>query len=453
MPPLFVGRRRAARRGPPRIRELPILGSAVGILRDPLAFLVRIAREHGDAVEFTLPGQRIILFSHPEAIDQMLVTERDRLIKDKLTRELSIVLGRGLLVSEGAFWRKQRKLVQPGFRRERVAAYGDVMADYAERAVSRFRDGEVRDVHEDLMRLTLDIVAKTLLGVEVASVAAQIGSALGTLMDRFSGAGVMVPMSLPTSTNLRSKRAIETLDEIVYGIIRDRRATGDTGDLLSMLIAAIDDEGAMSDRQLRDEVLTLMLAGHETTALTLGFALDQLARHPEAQERLAREVTEVLGDRPASSADLPRLRYTEGVVHESMRLFPPAWAVGREAIAPCTVGGYRIAPGAQLWAAPWVVQRDPRWFTAPLAFRPERWGGDLAKTLPRHAYFPFGGGPRVCIGNAFAMMEAVIVLATIARRYRFDLTDTAPLRLAPSVTLRPKDGIVLRCSARAPSSR
>jgi cytochrome P450 len=434
--------------GPPRVRALPILGNAIEMVADPLAFLERIAREHGDVVEFRIPGQRIYLFSHPEAIEELLVTERDKLTKDKLTRELSIMLGKGLLVSEGALWQKQRRLVQPGFHRDRIAAYGDVMVRFAERVAAGYRDGEVRDIHEDMSHLTLDIVAKTLFDVEITQVARKIGAALAVLMERYSGIGTLVPLRIPTRANRRARKAIAELDAIVYGIIAERRRTGGHGDLLSMLIAASDEDGAMDDVQLRDEAMTLLLAGHETTALTLAYALHLLALRPESQDRLLAEINEVLGARPATAADLPRLRYADAVIRESMRLFPPAWAVGREAIAPCTIGGHAIAPGTQLWAAQWVVHRDPRWFAEPLAFRPERWENDFARALPRHAYFPFGGGPRICIGNAFATMEAVLVLVTLARRLAVSAVDRGPLRLTPSVTLRPKDGIRLRVGRR-----
>ena len=442
----------------PRVKELPFVGSAAPLARDPLAFLDRIFREHGDAVEFNIPGQRIFLFNHPDAIEQVLVTERERLVKDKLTRELSLLLGNGLLVSEGAFWKKQRRLAQPGFHRDRIAAYGDVMVAYAERAVASFRDGEVRDIHKDMMRLTLDIVAKTLFGVDVAEVARKVEWALEVVLGRFSGIGSIVPMVVPTAGNLLARKAIAELDAVVYGIIRERRANAredDRDDLISMLIDATSDEdGAMTDRQLRDEAMTLLLAGHETTALTLGFALDLLARHPDAHARLCDEVTSVLGDRTATAEDLPRLRYADAVVRESMRLFPPAWALGREALEDLTIGGHDVPKGTQLWVAQWVVHRDPRWFADPLAFRPERWRSDDGvsggaregtKALPKYAYFPFGGGPRVCIGNAFAMMEAVLVLVTIARRFRFTTEGVRPLSLVPSVTLRPKRGIQLRC--------
>lgn len=434
---------------PPRVRELPFVGSLYSILDDSLGFLTRISREHGDVVEFNLPGQRIFLVNHPDAIEQVLVAEKERFIKDKLTRELGLMLGNGLLLSEGSFWRKQRMLAQPGFHRERVAAYGDVMVRYAERTTESWRDGETRDVHKDMMRLTLDVVTKTLFGIEVPDIARKLEWSLEVLMERFSGLGSIVPIALPTPANRRARRAIEKLDEVVYGIIRERRASGDKGDLISMLIAATsDDDARMSDLQLRDEAMTLLLAGHETTALTLGYALDLLARHPEAQARLHEEITTVLGDRRATAADMPKLTFAEGVVRESMRLYPPAWAIGREAIAPCTIGGYPVAKGTQIWLAQWVVHRDARWFEDPLSFRPQRWANDFVKSIPRHAYFPFGGGPRICIGNAFAMMEAVLILVTLARRYRFASAGEGRLDVVPSVTLRPKGGIRLSCIAR-----
>ena len=439
-------------RTPPRVRELPVVGSAIELIRDSLGFLDRISAEHGDAVRFHIPGSHVYLFNHPDAIEQVLVTERDRLIKDKLTRELSIMLGNGLLVSEGAFWRKQRRLAQPAFHRDRIAAYGDAMVRFAEGAASRWRDGETRDVHADAMSITLDIVAKTLFGVEIGDMARKIGAALDVLMARYSGIGNLIPIQLPTPGNLRVKRAIAELDAIVYGIIEQRRRGGDEGDLVSMMIAATSEEdGAMSDVQLRDEAMTLLLAGHETTALTLSFAMHLLARHPQVAERLAREIDTELGDRPATAADLPKLEYADAVVREAMRLYPPAWAVGREATAPCEIGGYPIAVGTQLWVSQWVVHRDPRWFADPLAFRPERWADGFARTLPRHAYFPFGGGPRVCIGNAFAMMEAVLVLVTLARRFEFSTVDDRPLALVPTVTLRPKRGVPLRLRRRSAS--
>jgi cytochrome P450 len=432
---------------------LPFLGNTLEIGRDPLAFLMRISRRYGDVVRFALPGQTVLLLNHPDAIEEALKTQSDNLHKDDFTRRLSIAVGQGLLTSEGAHWRRQRKLAQPAFHHHRVRAYADVMVGHAERLAARFVDGEVRDVHDDMMRLTLDIVAETLFGTDVGGAAEEIGAALETLLRRFAGFGTLVPPWLPTPGNRRMARALRKLDDIVYGIIRQRRSGPDRGDLLSMLLAATTEEGGgMSDVQLRDEVVTLLLAGHETTALALTFTFHLLARNPRVADALRAEVTRVLGDRRATFADLPNLPYADAVVRETLRLYPPAWAIGREVTTPCRVAGLDLEPPTQLWVAQWVVHRDPRYFPNPEAFEPERWEGELAKKLPRFAYFPFGGGPRVCIGNAFATMEAVLLLVTIFREVRLAAETPDPIAVAPSVTLRPKGPVWMRVE-RARSQR
>src|SRR5260221_2450307 len=427
---------------PPGPRGLPLLGSTHEMARDPLRFLMRLSREYGDIVRFRLPGQLIYVLNHPDAIEEAVRAEHEHLMKDGFSRELSQVLGKGLLTSEGAFWKRQRRLAQPAFHHQRVQAYGDVMVRCADRAASGLEGGGTRDIHKDMMRLTLDVVAKTLFGADVDRVAEEIGSAIETFTDRFSGLRAFVPSFLPTPANVRVSRARRRLDQIVYGLISDRRRTGDTGDLLSMLLSATTEEsGAMTDEQLRDEVVTLLLAGHETTALTLSYALHLLGRHPSIEDELVREIAATLGERPATAADLPRLRYADGVIPEALRLYPPAWAIGREATSPCRIGGYQGQPGTPLWMWQWVVHRDARYFAEPESFEPRRWSGDLAKQLPRYAYFPFGGGPRLCIGNAFAMMEAVLLLVTIVRRLRLAPVDDRRLQLYPSVTLRPRHGV------------
>jgi cytochrome P450 len=255
---------------------------------------------------------------------------------------------------------------------------------------------------------------------------------------------------LPTPKRLRFDRAIERLDAIIYGVIEQRRASGAEGnDLLSMLLHAEDTDGTrMSDKQLRDECMTLFLAGHETTALNLSWTWLLLARHPEVERKLALELQEVLGDRPATFADVPNLKYTGQVIAESLRMFPPAWSMGREAREDIEIGGYHVPRGGQIWFCPWAIQRDSRWFASPDAFRPERWDGDFAKTLHRYAYFPFGGGPRFCIGQAFAQMEAVLILATLARGFRVDVEPSLEIVPDPSVTLRPKHGLPARITSR-----
>jgi cytochrome P450 len=429
----------------PGPRGIPLLGNTLQFAPDPLGFITRISRTYGDIVHFRLPGQRIYLFNHPDAIEEILKRSTDDLRKDDFTRDLSLAVGQGLLTSEGDFWRRQRKLSQPAFHHHRVRAYADVMVRHAERAASCWKDGETRDIHADMMRLTLDIVAETLFGADVGEAAPRIGKALEVLMQRFSGIHALLPSWLPTYTNARVSRELRGLDEVVYGIIRARRADDDRGDLLSMLLAATTEEGGkMSERQLRDEAVTLLLAGHETTALALTYTFHLLSRHPRVLSELTSEVSRVLGTRAPGAADIPNLVYADAVVRESMRLYPPAWAIGRATTQPCKVAGLDLAEGAQLWIAQWVVHRDPRWFENPEQFVPERWRGDLAKRLPKYAYFPFGGGPRVCIGNAFAMMEAVLLLVTIVQRIRLRAEDDAPLAVVPSVTLRPQGPVRMR---------
>jgi cytochrome P450 len=252
-------------------------------------------------------------------------------------------------------------------------------------------------------------------------------------------------------STLRYRRAIKCIDDIIYGFIRRRRESGhDPGDLLSHLLAARDDQGGegMSDRQLRDEAVTLLLAGHETTALALTYAFNLLARSPEADRGLAAELDRALGGRAPSAADVPNLKYTEWVVRETLRLYPPAWGVGRQALADCEIGGYSVPRGTQLFLVIWLVHRDGRWFPDPETFRPERWDHDLIKRLPRCAYFPFGDGARICIGNHFAMMEAILLLATIAQKYQLSLEPGQTLELVPSITLRPRHGLRMRLEAR-----
>lgn len=434
---------------PPGPRSTSVLTNAYGMTRNPLRFLTNMAREHGDIVRIRLPGQQIFLLNHPDTIEEVLLSKSDSFIKDAFTRELGLVIGKGLLTSEGALWKRQRRLAQPAFHHRRVTGYAKAMVRHAERAVAELAPGEPRDIHQDMMRLTLDIAAETLFGADVGSAANQISEAIEALMDRFTGTGSMIPSFLPTPGNLRARRALRRIDEVVFGIIAERRRqTRARDDLLSMLLEATDGEGSMDDRQLRDEVVTLLLAGHETTALAVSYTLYLLSRHPEVDAALSEEIRSVVGDRAPTYEDLPELGLVDKVVRESMRLYPPAWAIGREATMPCRVGGFDAAPGTQIWAVQWVVHRDPRFYEEPEAFRPDRWTDEFVKSLPRFAYFPFGGGRRVCIGNSFAMMETALVVATLVQHFRFLPASDDPLEILPSVTLRPKHGVFLQLERR-----
>jgi cytochrome P450 len=335
-----------------------------------------------------------------------------------------------------------------------VAAYGEVMTAFTERLLQAWKHGGVVEVHGEMMGVTQAIVGKTLFDADVSGDAHDVAQAARILAEDF-GARLtslrLIPYWLPTPRNVRAWRAIRRLDRLVHRIIAERRASGeDRGDLLSMLLAARDaeDGSRMSEEQLRDEAMTMFLAGHETTAVTLSWAWYLLAQHPEADARLASELRDVLGGRAPTVADLPRLRHADMVIAESMRLYPPAYGLGRQAVKATEIGGHAVAPRDIVIAPTWVVQRDIRWFEAPEAFRPERWAGDLAQRLPRFAYFPFGGGPRQCIGNAFAQMEAVLVLATIAQRFRLSLEPDQRITPTPYVTLRPEPGIRMRLAVR-----
>ena len=402
-----------------------LFGSLRDFNRDQLGFYARCAREYGDVVPVRLGPSRGLLIYHPDAIEEVLVARNRDFIKSRGIRLLRGLIGDGLFVSEGDFWLRQRRLMQPAFHRQRVAAYAEIMATYAARQAAAWRDGTVLDIHEEMMTLTRAIVAKTLFDADVSGDAHAIGDASEFVMEyfgeRLGSLRALLPLWLPTPANLRLHRAIRRLDKVVYRMIADRRRSPqDRGDLLSLLLQAQDaDNGSqMTDRQVRDEVMTLFLAGHETTAVALSWTWYLLAQHPEVDARLAEELRVTLGGRPPAVADLPALQYTETIVTESMRLYPPAYGIGREAARPTEVAGHSVAPGGIVIIPTWVVHRDARWFAEPETFRPERWANDAARRLPRLAYFPFGGGPRQCIGNTFATMEAILILAAIAQRFR-----------------------------------
>ncbi|MDX2036323.1 MAG: cytochrome P450 [Isosphaeraceae bacterium] len=446
----------APRRRPPSPPSAGLLGHARPFVSDHLGFLTKLFREYGDVVAMRLVHRPIVVVNHPDLVEEVLVTKNKSFIKHFALRQAKMNLGKGLLTSEGDFWRAQRKLVQPAFHRERIDGYARSMVALTDRALAGWADGETRDVQADMMRLTLEIVAKTLFDADVADDSAEVNHAMEVLLDNFSsdvGRLFKPPNWFPTPRRRRGRAASRRLDSIIYRIIAERRASPheDRGDLLSMLLRAQDEESGagMSDAQLRDEAMTLFLAGHETTANTLAWAFWLLARHPEVEARLHDEVDRVLGDRLASLADLTALPYTNAVVTETLRLYPTVWLLGREAIEPIEIGGYPIKPGTTIYMSEWVIHRDPRNFDDPESYRPERWLDGLEKRIHRYAYFPFGGGPRICIGNQFALMESALLLATIARRFRLLLSPNADVVPQPTMTLRPKHGVEVVLQARA----
>ena len=441
---------------PPGPKGHFVLGNLPEFGADVLGFFTRCAREYGGIVRLRLAHRTAYLLSHPDYIEYVLVTNNKNFVKHSFSwRHVRAMFGQGLLTSEGDFWLRQRRLAQPAFHRKRIASYGGVMVAYTERMLDEWCDGEVRNLHDDLMRVTLEIVTKVLFDGDVAKdvEAAAVGRALDALLEEAAvrlRRPFYIPDSIPLPGNIRYRRSVRTMDELVYRIIREHRsADRDAGDLLSMLLEARDETGrGMTERQLRDEAVTILLAGQETVALALSWTWYLLSQHPTIERRLVDEVRQVLGDRPPYVSDFPALRYTERVIKEGMRLYPPAYSFGREAVDDCEIGGYAVPAGTTLFMSPWVMHRQPRYFEQPDAFMPERWDSDLAERLPKFVYFPFGGGPRLCIGSRFAMMEAVLLLAAIARRFHLSLVPERPVTPFPSMTLRPKDGIWVRLSER-----
>jgi cytochrome P450 len=423
--------------------------------RDPLAFMPTLQRDYGDIVTMRYYNFRVYFVSHPDYIEQVLVTDNRKFIKGRILRKNRQLFGNGLLTSEGDFWLRQRRLAQPAFHRGRVASYAETMVKFASRMASEWHDGEELDIHAEMMRLTLSIVAKTLFDADVDREAKRVGHALEAIMQLNSDFRklILTPTWLPTPRKVRATFATAKLNRIIYRFIDERRTTGtDNGDLLSMLLAARDDDGSrMTNRQLRDEAITIFLAGHETTANALSWTWMLLAQNPRVEAKLHEELDRVLDGRAPTVDDLPNLRYTGQIITESLRLYPPAWGMARVAIEDTEIAGYQIPKGCGVSLAQWVVHRDPRWFEAPLEFRPERWEGDLLKRIPRFAYFPFGGGPRQCIGNNFAVMEATLLLATLAQQFRISLVPGREIIPAASITLRPKTGIWGKIEKRVPA--
>jgi cytochrome P450 len=413
--------------------------------RDPLKVLTAWAREYGDIFYYRAGWIHVYFLNHPDYIESVLVNQYQNFNKDRVIRNSRWLFGNGLLTSEGSDWMRQRRLSQPAFHRERITSYAQTMTSYTKEMLNSWKDGETRDIHQEMMRLTVRIVAKVLFSVDVSEETEKVAASLNVLMQQGSGGRMVLPASfryLPFPAMARVRRAARLLDEVVYAMIRKRRATDcDAGDLLSMLLQAEDEDGSrMTDQQLRDEAITFLLAGHETTALSLTWIWYLLSQHPEVEHRLREELRLVLNGRVPVAQDLVRLPYTEQVVKEAMRLYPPAWGVARTVVKDCEIGGYQIPLGANIVASQWVMHRDPRYFSDPEKFNPDRWS-TVTPRLPRFAYFPFGGGPRVCIGAAFAMMEAMLLLATIAQQFQLRLVPGHQIAAMPSITLRPANGV------------
>lgn len=437
------GHPRPARR-PPGPRGQLLLGNLREFAADTLGFATRLAREHGGVARFRLVNREAWLLSAPEAVHRVLVENQRNYVKHTFFwRKVDGIFGEGLLTNEGEDWRSQRRLVQPAFHHDRIAEYARVMADYAIDRVAGWKDGEERDLRHEMTSITFRIVSKTLFDSEVAGDVAEIGAAFDTGIEEIARRirrPVLLPDWVPTKGNRRYRRAVDRMDRLVYRIIAEHRDERDRGDLLSALMQARDEEGRpMSEKQLRDETITMLLAGHETTALALTWTWYLVSQHREVAERLEAEA-DALGSGRPEIEDLPQLPFTERVVKESMRLYPPAYSFGREALEDDEILDWPVAAGTTLFVFPWVLHRDARFYPDPLAFDPDRWTADFERILPRLAYLPFGAGPRMCIGREFARMELVLIVAAIAQRFRIDWGPEPPIPMA-SITLRPTGGL------------
>ena len=428
-------------------------GNALRMRRDEMAFYRDMVRTYGDLVRFRLGPFQANLVTHPEAIETVLVGRNHDVHKSPFYEAMSRVLGQGLLTSEDDFHKKQRRMIQPIFHHKRIKEYGEAMVDYGVRYRERWREGQELDFHEEMMGLTLAIVGATLFGADVERDAPDVGRAMQTMLGTLdnllvfllfmiggSAADRVEELPLPGMRRFRDAR--DGLFGLIRRMIDEKRAAGaEGGDLLSRLLAAEEDGSGMSDQQILDEAVTIFLAGHETTAVALSWTFALLARHPAVAEKLHAELDEVLGENVPTVEDLPRLDYTRKVLSESMRLFPPAWMIGRQAMNDIQLLGYDVPAGTVLLLPPFLVQRDERWWPEPRRFDPERWTPEEESKRPKYAYFPFGGGPRLCIGESFAWMEGELLLATIAQRWRPRLAPGYPKGLQPQVTLRPHDGM------------
>ncbi len=467
---------------PPGPKEgKPFLGVLPYFRKDPPAYLMSVAREFGDLVHLKLARQSAYVVSHPDAIRDILVTNQSNFLKSRMLERAKLLLGEGLLTSEGEFHTRQRRLVQPAFHRDRLVRYASDMVACAENQSrlweSRADAKAAVDVSEEMMRMTLAIVGRTLFSADVSSDADDIGGAITQIFSLFDT--LLLPFSdlmrrLPLPSVRRFEEARARLNKIVYRLIAERRASGkDAGDLLSMLLLAQDDEdhSQMTDQQVRDEALTLLIAGHETTANALTWAWYLLSQNPEAEARMHEELDRVLGGRAPGFEDLGRLPYTTGVFSETLRLYPPAWAVGRRAKQDYAIGDYVVPANSILLMSQWVVHRDPRWWTEPEKFDPERWSvmagvaadreqalasgpgaspnpKNRAEDRPKFAFFPFGGGTRVCIGERFAWAEGILVLATLAQRWKLRLEPGHPVAIKAVLTLRTRHGMKMTIEPR-----
>ncbi|MFT4412302.1 cytochrome P450 [Fredinandcohnia humi] len=434
---------------PPGPKGKLVTGNLDEFQVDPLKFLRHLRSKYGDFVKFRLgPFQNIYLINEPELIKEVLVTKHKSFVKSKDIQTLKTVLGDGLLTSEKDKHKTQRRLIQPSFTRSRIMGYGKDMIDTTSLYISSWKNGELRTISEDMMNLTLGIISKTMFSMDLKEGAQVIGGPMDTVMKQSikrMRSLIKLPLWLPTPQNRKLKHAIQALDDVLYEIINKRKQEQEDTyeDLLSVLMKAKDsgENIGMSDIQLRDELMTIFLAGHETTANALTWTFYLLSRHPNVEKKFNQEIDTVLGSNPLAPEHYKDLTYTQCIVWESLRLYPPAYVIGRQVETDVQIGNYQLRKGEMVLMSQYVAHRNETYFAEPDSFIPERFEDGLMKSLPTYAFFPFGGGPRVCIGNHFSLMETVLVLACIGQKYQLILSDDALLHPLPLITLRPKGGL------------
>ncbi len=432
------------------------LNHLVSLGKDPIGFISRLSQSYGEMIYFPMAGKHTYVLNHPDLIKEVLSGPNyQNFTKGSGLMRLKQILGEGLVTSEDPFHQRQRRLAQPAFHRQRIAAYGDIMADHASRARDRWNDGQVLDLELEISKITMSIVSKTLLNADVEGEANEISDAVDAMRKRFTIA-VFPFMSfldrLPLPHNFRFEKAKKRLDDTIYRLIRERRESGaDVGDLLSMLLLSQDTEGdgtGMTDLQVRDEAMTIFLAGYETITNTLTWTWYLLSEHPEVERQLHEELDRVLQGRVPSMDDIPKLSYTNKVLMEAMRLYPAAWMIARESVEDCEIGKYSIPGGSVLFMSPYTIQRLPQYFPEPEKFIPERWVPGFKESLPKFAYFPFGGGPRQCIGEPYALMEGLLLIATISQKWKLKRVSNEPVKIQANVTIRPKQGMFMTLEKR-----
>lgn len=424
---------------------------------NPLEFLLGAARRYGAVVQFPVGNLPVYAINHPDGVRHVLQDNARNYSKNTIQfNTLALVTGQGLLTTSGEQWLRQRRMTQPAFHRQRIAGFGGAMTSAALRMLQRWDAlpaDTVLDIDHEMMKMTLEIVGHTMFSADLSDETSELVNAVLIALDYIvyrAQTPIALPLFVPTRRNRGFRRALAVLDRAVEGLINERRAaTGQYDDLLAMLLEAQSEDGEpMSNRQLRNEVLTLIIAGHETVASALTWAWHLLANHPEAEARLHAELQAVLGGRAAQLHDLPQLPYTRAVFDEALRLFPPAWLITRRTVAEDLIGDTAVPAEALVIISPYVVHRQPGVWPDPEAFRPERFLAEKVEAAPRYGYIPFGGGPRMCIGNQFALMEGALVLATVAQRYRFQPLAENPVEAAALVTIRPRGGLQMQLERR-----